>query len=594
MNTNKFNELIRNILAWRLKHINNIHFIGFLSIIVGLAAGLAAILLKNTVHLIRHWLQSGVQAHYEYYFYLAFPLIGILLTILIIRYVIRKPIRDGLPNVLYSISQKDAKIGKHNMYSSLLTSTVTVGFGGSVGLEGPIVATGAAIGSNLGRMFRMSYKETVLLLACAVAGAIAAIFKAPIAGIVFAIEVIMLDLTMASLVPLLLASASGAILSYFIMGQEIIYSFKLTETFQLNQLHFYLIFGVVSGFVSIYFTKMYMWVMNFFENYIKKTYLKLLVGGLMLGLLIFLMPSLYGEGFETIALSLKGDYSYLFNNSIFYSYRNNFSMVVVLLFALILLKVVATSITLGAGGVGGIFAPALYVGACTGLLFAVFLNHFGADISPSNFALVGMAGLLAGVIHAPLTGLFLIIEITGGYELLMPIMLVATISYTTIRYFQSNSLYTIQLAKRHQLLTHNKDQVVLTLMKVEKLIETDFVRIKANDTLGHLVQVISKSHRNIFPVVDNDDNLLGIVRLDDIRNIIFKPEKYTKTLVRKLMVAPDTFVTPDDLMEDVAKKIQISGRFNIPVMKDGKYLGFVSRANVFSAYRNLLKEISEY
>ncbi len=574
--------------------LNNLQFIYLMSILVGLAAGFASIILKNTVHFIQHLIHIVVAEDYYNVIFLAFPILGILIALLVIKYIIRRPVRDGIPSILYNISQNHAKINKHNMFSSVIASALTVSFGGSVGLEGPSVATGAAWGSNIGRFFRVNYKQTVLLIACASAAAISAIFKAPIAAIVFAIEVIMLDLTMASLVPLLLASSTGALLSYFMLGQDEIYSFTLLHEFELYDLHHYLILGVLLGLISLYFTRMYMFLINIFENKIKNTKLRLTIGGVSLGVLVFFMPSLYGEGFDTIMSSLKGDYSFLFDKSVFYGMKDNFAAVVILFIMVIFFKVFATSITLGIGGVGGIFAPSLFVGACTGLLYAVVSNHFGAALPLSNFALVGMAGLLAGLLHAPLTGIFLIAEITGGYGLFMPLIIVSTISYATIKYFEKNSVYTIQLAKRKQLLTHNKDKAVLTLMKVENLIENDFVPVLLNSNLRDIVKAVSHSQRNIFPIVDTQGYLKGIVRLDDIREIMFEQELWDTTQVSEIMVEPQAYVTPDDSMEDVAKKIQQTGRFNIAVLQDGKYLGFVSRANVFSTYRSMLKEFSDY
>ncbi|MCK4665053.1 MAG: chloride channel protein [Bacteroidales bacterium] len=564
-----------------------------LSIIIGLAAGFVAVIIKNSVHFIRSFLHNWTNTDQQYYLYLAFPMIGVLLVILFIKYFIKQPVRHGIPNVLYRISKSNGRIKAHNMYSSIITSALTVGFGGSVGLEGPTVATSASIGSNIGRLFHMNYKQIILLLGCACSAAMAAIFKAPIAAIVFSLEVIMLDLTMASLIPLLLASASAVLTSYFFLGQDVLYPFDVEGTFQMANLPYYISLGIIAGLFSSYFTRIYVYIEKLFSK-IKGDYKKLITGGLILGVLIFFIPSLYGEGYETINSCLSGDYSYLFNNSLFYSYKDSLIVAIILLFSLVLFKVVATSVTFGSGGVGGIFAPTLFIGSNLGLLTALVFKQIGFNnISTNNFALMGMAGMLAGVLHAPLTGIFLIAEITGGYQLFIPLMITATFSYATVKIFETNSVYTIQLARRKELITHDKDKAILSLLKIDKLIETNFNTIEIDKTLGDLVKVISKSQRNIFPVIDENDIFMGVVFVNDIRNIIFKPELYDSTYVRDMMFMPTGIVHPEDSMEDIAQKFHFTGNFNLPVIKDGKYLGFVSRAKVFSAYRRMLKHFSE-
>lgn len=585
--------LLGKFIIWRVKHIGDRQFIIFLSIIIGLAGGLAAVIIKNSVHLIQLLLTQGFIKEYHNYLYFAYPAIGIFITVIFIKYINRQHVGHGIPGVLYAISKNNGIIKRHNMFSSIITSALTVGFGGSVGLEGPTVATGAAVGSNVGRLLHLNNKQIILLLGCASAGAMAAIFKAPIAAIVFALEVIMLDLTMASLVPLLVASATATLTSYALLGQNVLYSFELKEQFIMSEIPVYILFGVLAGFVSVYYTRIYMFIIEAFDR-IKNWYKRLLIGGLVLGVLIFLFPSLYGEGYEAINSCLHGNYEHLFNNSLFYAYNDKIIAIIILFFAIVIFKVIATAVTFGSGGVGGIFAPTLFMGANTGLLFATIFNRFNIKaISESNFALVGMAGLIAGVLHAPLTAIFLIAEITNGYALFMPLIITATISYATVRLFESNSVYTIQLAKRGELITHHKDKAVLSMMKVDKLIEKDFKTINPDATLRELVDVISKSTRNIYPVVGKDGILLGIVLLDHIRHIIFKPEMYDSTFARDLMITPAVSVDAEESMEDVAKKFQSSGNFNLPVLKDGKYLGFISRANVFSSYRRRLKQFSE-
>lgn len=564
----------------------------FLSLIVGIGSGLAAVVIFNLVHYIQDILGKGINKEQFNFLYLVYPIVGISLAVIFIKYILRHSVWHGIPGVLYAISKNQAVIKAHNMFSSIISSALTVGFGGSVGLEGPTVATGGAIGSNLARVLRLSYRNRILLLGCASAGAMAAIFKAPIAAIVFAFEVIMIDLTTKSIIPILIASSSATLTSYFFLGQKVIYPFNIPYQFVLSELPYFLVLGVFAGLVSVYFTRMYMAVGRLFEN-LKKTYLKLVVGGAILGGLILFFPALYGDGYEAINNSLHGSTSHLFEHTFFNSFKESTLAALLLLIAIILLKVVATSTTFGAGGIGGIFAPTLFIGSNTGLLFASVLKYFGLkDINVSNYALVGMAGLIAGVLHAPLTGIFLIADITHGYSFFMPLMITATFSYATIKYFESNNVYTIQLAKRNALLTHHADRNALVLMKVDTLIETNFKTVDKDATLGDLVKVIEDSVRNIFPVVDRSNNFIGVVNLDEIRHIIFKPELYNKTFVSELLNVPSEHVSPDDSMEDVVKKIQQSGRFNIVVLKDGKYLGFVSRANVFLSYRKILRNFS--
>jgi len=586
-------SLLGRILIWRLKHLSYKQLLLILSVIIGLASGMGAVIIKNSVHFIQLLLTQGFAKEYQNYLYFIYPAIGILAVVLIIKLVFRQHVGHGIPTVLYAISKNNGIIKRHNMISSIITSALTVGFGGSVGLEGPTVATGAAIGSNIGRFFRLNHKQIIMMLGCASAGAMAAIFKAPIAAIVFALEVIMLDLTMASLIPLLIASVTATLTSYALLGQNVLYSFELKEKFMMGDIHIYILLGILAGFVSIYYTRMYMFIGSIFDK-IGGWHIKVLTGGLALGILIFLLPSLYGEGYSAINSCLHGDYSYLFNNSLYYSYKDNIYAILILFIAILLFKVIATSITFGSGGIGGIFAPTLFTGANFGLFFAKFFNELDIKhISESNFALVGMAGLISGVLHAPLTAIFLIAEVTGGYQLFVPLMIVSTISYATMRIFQSNSVYTIQLAKRGELMTHDKDKAVLSLMKVDKLIEKNFISVSPDDTLGDLVDVISKSTRNIYPVTDENNMFLGIVFLDHIRHIMFKPDMYNVVYVRDLMFTPLEYVNIDDSMEEVADKFQSSGKFNMPVLKDGKYMGFVSRANVFSSYRKMLKHFSE-
>jgi len=590
MNTASF---WRRFLSWRINNISQRNLIMILSVIIGVLAGLGAVVIKNGVHLVKDLLTSNIVVDYQNYLFFVLPAIGILLATLYIRFVVRQHVGHGIPSVLFAISRTHGVIKRHNIFSSIITSVFTVGFGGSVGLEGPTVATGAALGSNLGQVFKLNYKQITLLLGLASAAAMSAIFKSPIAAVVFAIEVIMIDLTMSSVIPLLIASTTGVLTSYFFLGQAVMYPFDIKVAFSLSDIPYFILLGLLAGLVSVYFTKMYIFTESVFKR-INAWYLKWILGGVVLGVLIFFFPSLYGEGYEAVNSCLQGDYSPLFNNSLFYGLENEIIWVFVLFLLILFFKAIATSVTFGAGGIGGIFAPTLFMGAFTGLFFTTFLKYLGiGHLNPSNFALVGMGGLIAGVLHAPLTAVFLIAEITSGYQLFVPLMITATISYATIRIFVKNSVYTHQLARRGELITHHKDKAILSMMKVDKLIERDFRTVSPDDKLGDLVKVIAESKRNLYPVIDENELFCGIIVLDDIRNIMFKPELYDVKDVHSLMFMPGTFVDPDESMEEVAKKFQETRNYNLPVIKDGKYIGFISRANVFSEYRKLLKDFSE-
>ncbi len=586
-------KILKKFLVWRIRNVDDKRFLLIISGIIGVLVGIAAVIIKNSVHLINHFLTSNFATEYENYRYIVFPAIGIFITLLFIKFIIRQHVGHGVPSVLFAISKSNGIIKRHNIFSSIFTSTFTVGFGGSVGLEGPVVATGAAIGSNLGRLLHLNYKQIMLLLGVASAAAMAAIFKSPVAAIVFATEIIMIDLTMASIVPLLIASSTAVLTSYFFLGQTVLYPSDITQGFLLKDIPFYILLGIMAGLVSVYFTKMYIFIESRFAK-IKSWLAKLVIGGTILGILIFFFPALYGEGYGSINLAISGDISAIYNNSIFYNYRENIGVVFLLFILIIFFKAVATSVTFGAGGIGGIFAPTLFLGAFTGLFYAKLINYFDLGaLNEGTFALVGMSGLIAGVLHGPLTAIFLIAELTGGYKLFVPLMVTATISYATIKIFVKNSVYTHQLAKRGELFTHHKDKVILSMMKVDKLIERDFLSIKPDENLGDLTVLISETHRNIFPVIGEDNILQGIVRMDDIRKIIFKPELYKTTSIKSIMVIPEITVEPEESVESVVQKFRDSGKFNIAVIKDGKYYGFVSRAKVLSRYRSLLKYFSD-
>jgi CIC family chloride channel protein len=586
-------KLIDRFTAWRIRRISDRNFIYLLSMVVGLIAGLAAVVLKNSVHFIRLLLEYGITSAYENYLFFIYPAAGILMTVIIMRYIIKGRTGHGIPEVLYSISRNNSILPRHTMFSSIIGSALTIGFGGSVGLEGPTVSTGAGIGSNFGRWMRLNQKQLTLMIGCASAGAIASIFKAPIAAIVFCLEVLLLDLTMSSIVPLLIASVSGALMSFFFLGQNVIYPFEPDLGFRLEDLIPFVLLGILCGLISVYFTRVYMGIRSLFKK-ITNFWVRFGVGVVGLGILIFLFPSLYGEGYNEINESLKGNYEYIFLNSPFYGLHESLLAALIILLAIILLKVIAMSFTFAAGGIGGIFAPSLFVGANLGLLFSMTSRYFNVkDISPSNFALVGMAGVMAGVMHAPLTSIFLIAEITGGYHLLVPLMITATIGYLTTKYFVPYSVNALRLAERGELITHNKDKSALAMMSIEDLIEKDFSIVDVDASLGDLVKIIKTSTRNVFPVIDREGNFQGVVFINDIRNIVFNHELYKTVFVRDLMFMPQPNVSPSESMEEVAHKFEQCSHYNLPVIENGKYVGFVSRANVFSHYRGLIKSLSE-
>ncbi len=568
-------------------------FLLILSAVVGFLAGIIAFLIKGAVHLIQLLLKSSFFENTENFLYIIFPAIGISLTVIFIKYVIKRQVQHGIPGVLYAISQSYGFIRMHNLFSSVITSAFTVGFGGSVGLEGPTVATGAAYGSVLGRFFHLNYKHRILILGAASAGAMSAIFKAPLAGVVFALEVIMIDLTMYSVVPILIASVTGTITSYFLFGLGVIYPFQMKDPFVMSDIPYYIILGIITGLVSAYFTKVYVFIEKLFEK-IKKARYKFLIGSFSLGILIYFFPFFYGEGYEVTNSALHGNFGYLFEDTLFESMSENQIMVFILFIVIILLKVVATSITFGSGGIGGIFAPTLFTGANTGLFFTILVGSLGmGTLSHENFALVGMAGMIAGVLHAPLTAIFLIGDLTGGYGLFVPLMVVATISFATVRIFHKNSVYTIQLAKRGELMTHHKDKNILKMMKVKNLIENNFIKLKPDYNLKQIKEAFLKSERNIFPVVDDNNNFLGLITLQNFKNIIFDKEKYERVFASQIMFKPNVVVDINDTMAEVAKKIQTSGLFNVVVLDGKKYVGFVSRANVFSSYRRIIRKFSD-
>ena len=583
-----------SLLLWREKHIPEKTFVVLLALIVGITAGLAAVLLKTLIGLIAGWLTSRFSTEGGNLLYLVFPAIGILLASLYVYYIAREPISHGVTRVLYALALKKSRLKIHNMYSSLLASSVTIGFGGSVGAEGPIVFTGAAIGSNLGQAFRLRPQVLAMLVACGAAAGIAGIFKAPIAGVLFTIEVLMLDLTAGAAIPLITASVAGATVAYVFTGYNVEFFFSQSEPFYASRIPYVLLLGVFCGFVSLYFIHLIDRIEARFKK-LRNRWVRFAVGGLTLSLLIFLMPPLYGEGYEGITRLINGDVTGIFNNSLFYSFRDNTIAVLLFLFALGAFKVFATAATNGGGGVGGTFAPSLFVGVMAGVFFAYLFNHLGIldpnmPLSIKNFALMGMAGVMAGVMHAPLMAIFLTAEMTGGYELFLPLLIVSASSYAISRIFTPYGIYSRRLAKRGELLTHQKDRSVLTLMKMDNVIENDFSIVHPDMSLKDMVDVIAQSHRNLFPVTDDDGHLLGVVQLDDIRNIMFRPDLYRRMYVDRFMAKPPAKIVVGTPMERVMKTFDDTGAWNLPVVdEEGKYVGFVSKSKIFNSYRQVLK-----
>jgi CIC family chloride channel protein len=576
-----------------LQQLGQQRLIIILSVVIGILSGLAAVILKSTVHILRDLLQLVMDQGTLGFLYLALPGIGIIFTVLYIKFFVKDKIGHGISRILYSISRQGSKLKRHNTYSSIISSTITIGFGGSVGAEAPIVMTGAAIGSNIGQLFRLNYKTITLMLGCGAAASIASIFQAPLAGLIFTLEVLMLDLTMASIVPLLISAVTATTFSYFLVGRDVTFPFEIVEHFALYKIPFFIILGIFCGLISLYFTRSALKIEGKFSA-IENPYKKVIYGGILLGILIFLFPPLYGEGFETLQSLLNGEPTSILHNSLLYNYRDNIWVILISLGLLLIFKVFAMAATTGSGGIGGIFAPTLFMGGVAGYFLSKLLNSvFNTSLSEGNFTLVGMAGMMAGVMHAPLTAIFLIAELTGGYALFIPLMITSTVSYITIMYFEPHSIYTKRLAARGDLITHHKDKAVLTLLRLGNVVEKDFSTIQPNDTLGKLVKTISSSRRNIFPVIDNEGVLLGIVLLDDVRELMFETEKYENILIKDLMSIPPEQIFVDEPMERVMEKFETSGAWNLPVVDKGKYIGFVSKSKIFSAYRNVLVQFSD-
>ncbi len=579
-----------------LRSISEKNLLLILSLVVGVASGLAAVLLTTLVDLIKEALTSHVHHEGANYLYLLLPGTGMLLSLLLLKYVIKDNIGHGVTKVLVAVSKNESRIKPHNMWSSILTSSLTIGFGGSVGAEAPIVYTGAAIGSNMARVLGMSYRSMTILLGCGAAGAVAGIFKAPLAGVLFTLEILLFNISMTSIMPLLLSTVSATVVSHIFLGNSLPFECTIS-VFRLENIPFYILLGVFCGFVSLYFLRTTLYLEDILGK-LKNSYVKWLICALLLGLLIFLFPPLYGEGYSDLHPLLNGG-EILYDDDTILAWMLHRPWLVPLFFALVLvLKVFSMTLTNAGGGVGGTFGPTLFVGAITGFVLARVINLLLAGsaftVPEQNFVLVGMAGLMAGVMQAPMTAIFLIAEITGGYELLIPLIITATISLGTMRLFEKYSIYTKRIANTGELITHDSDKAVLTLLKMSNLVETDFTPITIDASLGSFVQAISVSSRNIFPVIDSKNHFQGYVSLEDVRKDMFRPELYDKQHVFNYMHSAPEYVYEGESMENVMHKFEKTGAWNLPVVKEDRtYVGFVSKSKIFSAYRDELRELSQ-
>jgi CIC family chloride channel protein len=588
MNFKRIN-LIEKGINWIHEKTNEKQFLIFSSILVGVSAGLAAVVLKLFVFFIRQYLVEDFFFRFNYkHLYLLLPLLGIGITILIVKYFFKNQLNRGNTAILFSIAKKSSFLPFHQMYSHVITSGLTVGFGGSAGLESPIVSTGSAIGSNFAKTYKLSYKDRTLLLAAGAAGGIAGAFNAPIAGVLFALEVILIDMSIASFIPLLIAAASGALLSKIILNETDLLFFRLKQPFDYHNVPLYIILGLLAGLVSLYYVNFFDKVESKFSK-IKSSFSKWIIGGITLGILFALFPSLFGEGYESIKSLSEFKASELFKNSILLNFIDNKWMVLVFITLTLLLKAVATGITLGMGGNGGNFAPSLFVGAYLGFVFSFFLTLIGFDNIPvSNFTIVAMAGILSGVFHAPLTGIFLIAEITGGYELIIPLMIVSSISYLIVKYFHPESLDVKRLKAKGAIVSDNKDASILSKIDAIEMLETDFATIHFKATLRDIVETIKHSKRNTFPVVKKNNKLLGIIYLDNIREEMFNTEHYDTVTAKEVMRKPSMIIDSNEDIFSIMKKFEESGQWNLPVVKEGIYIGFLSKSSILDKYRNEL------
>ncbi|MBC3846051.1 chloride channel protein [Winogradskyella echinorum] len=583
-------NFFKRFLIWRYKHISEKNFVFILSLVIGLLAGLISVLIKNITFAIEAIFEKGIILS-ENSIYFILPIIGLFLVYLFVKYISKKPSGHAIPSILYSLSKRDGILDKKNIYLPLITAPLTVGFGGSVGLLGPAILSASSLSSNLSRLLHIDRKTRSLLIACASAGAIASIFKSPIAAVIFAIEVFSLDLTFASLLPLLIASVSSVITSYFFLGDSVLFNFTVSDKFAIKDTFFYILLGIGTGIASIYFSKIYFGITSFFNRF-KSARHKLIIGGLAIGVMLFFIPPLYGEGFGFINNLMLGNDIEALGNTPFDSHIDNIWIVIGLLFGITIFKAIAMTTTFAAGGTGGIIIPTLVMGSALGNVVAKVINNcgLGFSVSEANFTLIGMAGLIAGVLHAPLTAIFLIAEITGGYELFVPLMITASMSFIINKNGLDYTIYTKELLEKGALLTQNKDKSVLTLMKLDTVIEQNFIQLHPEMSLGEMLKHgVSKSNRNLFPVTHTDGSFIGILLLDNIRSVMFEQSLYNSTTVETFMQKPPEIIYyENDSMEKVMQKFQTSRAWNLPVIKDNKYYGFVSKSKLLTAYRKEL------
>lgn len=588
----RLKKLLKSLNNWRLSHLSDRRLMIALAVPTGFLAGLAAVIIKFLTHSIRDFFFyiRTLDSHLDLMFFVL-PAIGILLTIIVIRYVIRREVGHGIPGLLYALSRNKGIVKPYTTFASIITSALTVGFGGSVGLEGPSVSTGGSIGSNIGQFLKLNQKQINVLIGMGGASALAAIFQAPITGVIFAMEVFMIDISMTALVPILISAFCAILTSYYFLGKAVEYEIIISESFIPANSLYYVGLGLVVGLVSAYFMRIYFDVGKKFSKF-QNPWLRFIIAGFGLGALIFVFPSLYGEGYETINAALNGKSELILFNTIFEPFSDNIWIVILIFVAIILCKAFATSLTFAAGGVGGTFAPALFLGAMTGMVYALVINNLGiGNLDVSKFALVGMSGVIAGMLHAPLTGIFLIAEITNGYSLMVPLMIVSALSLAVNRMFFKESIYTRSIAEKGVKVSFNKNETILSMMTSDNLIETNFKTIRPEQTLGDLVKVIASSTRNIFPVVAENGDFKGHILFDDVRTFMFDTKLYD-TPVEKIMVYPDYIINYDETIESIVQKFEESHKYNIVIVDHGKYLGYISRANVFTTYQATLKEIS--
>ena len=585
------------IYRWFLgitKRLTERQMLLILAVVVGALAGLATYLFEMLLHLIKSGLVNWFDVESYHFLYLVYPVIGIVLATLFVKFIVRDNISEGVTRVLYAMSSRGSRIAGHNCWTSMVGGAVTIGFGGSVGPEAPIVLTGAALGSNVGKLAKLNYRNITLLLCCGAGAAVAAIFKAPITGVVFVLEILMLDITSASVIPLLVSSVTATTIALVLRGFDPIISVTLTENdlFQIKHIPLFILLGALCGGISYYFTTVNAKVGKLVHS-IKSQYVRWAVAGVILGVLIFVFPPLYGEGYEAFTSLMRGDKLTIFENSLFYSFREIDWVILIYIVAIIFFKVIAMATTNAAGGVGGTFAPSLFVGAFTGAAVAILCNMLGLQVSIATFTLVGMAGVMSGVMKAPLTAIFLIAELSNGYGLFIPLMIVSCIAFAVGRWLDQDSIYTKQLRQRGELLTHDKDQSVLVFLKLKELMECDFTTIKQENTLGDIVQLISTSRRNIFPVVDDDNHLLGIVQLDDLREDMFKPSKHGNPITNYMIQPPDR-ILEREMIQEVLPRFEQNHTWMLPVVdKENRYVGFISKSRILNAYREQLVNITQ-